>query len=245
MKKTLILALVASLLLTGLSWAGLLLVQKGPSGRTYWACEDGLFRMGTDDVYTILDANRQVTYTVMVKERRYTVTTAAETRRRMEELAKIQKALKEKFKGFGKFLGKDKEGPAPKVSLRVTGESRKISGYRAQKVLELREGRPVAELWLSKELAREISRACDYAKLEEMTEAMFPQGQGARFKAEAIIKEGQVFGFPVKTVDLKEGAVTELIKVKKKEFPRSYFAVPAGFERVDLYPQGPLPEKPF
>lgn len=259
------LLLLAGLWGSGLSWAGMLLIQKNSSGTIiHWACEDGLFRMGTDDFYTIMDANQQVTYTVMVKERQYTVTTVEDTRRQMEEMQKQMeqmqssiKALNQKFKGLGKLFGKNEpepeEGPPPepKISYKATEETTKIAGYKARKVIELQDGRPMAELWLSEALARDVSRACNYAKLEKMIKAMLPEGktlansQQGSPQGGTIIKEGKIFGFPVKTVDLEESQITQVIKVEKKKFPRYYFQVPTGFKRVSFYPGGPIPEKPF
>ncbi len=251
------------LLVTLLLWlcpivaqGGMLIIQKNSSGTvTHWACEDGLFRMGTEDFYTITDANKQLIYTVMVKERQYTVTTAEEIRRQMEALqAQMSKmsALTNKFKGLGKFFGKKKEEEkapeGPQITYKVTGKKATIAGYQTIQVLELENGQPSAELWVSEALARDVSQACDYRKLEKMMKAMFPEGKPSGPYAQGnqqgvIIKQGRVKGFPVKTVDLNEGEVVQIIKVEKKHLPRSYFQVPKGFSKVE-YPQG-MGQRPF
>lgn len=263
MKKILALTLMIGFWWASLSWSGMLMVQKDSSGDTmYWACEDGLFRSGTDEVYTIMDANKQVIYTVMVKDRQYMVTTAEEARRQMEamqkqmeEMQSSMKALSEKFKGLGKLFGKGKPEeetppPEPKITYKSTGEKARIAGYKARKIVELQDGRPVAELWISEALARDVMRACNYKKLEKMFKAMVPEGQEmpvyqkGQGQSGVILKEGELFGFPIKIVDLEGGEIIQVIKAEKKKIPRSYFQIPAGFKKVD-YQAGPMMGKPF
>ncbi len=249
----------ALLFVLGPVWAqaGMLIIQKNSSGTvTHWACEDGLFRMGTDDFYTITDANKQLIYTVMVKERQYTVTTAEEIRQQMEAMqAQMSKmsALTKKFKGLGKFFGKkqkeeEKAPEGPQITYKVTGKKATIAGYKTVQVLELEDGQPTVELWLSEALARDVSKACDYRKLEKMMKAMFPEGKPSGPYAQggnqgAIIHQDKIFGFPVKTVDLTEGETIQVIKAEKKRIPRSYFQVPKGFKKT-TYP-GTMGGRPF
>ncbi len=263
MKKILALILVVGFWWTSLSWSGMLMIQKNSSGDTmHWACEDGLFRTGTDEFYTVMDANKQVIYTIMVKERQYTVTTPEDVRRQMEAMQKqmeqmqsSMEALSKKFKGLGKLFGKSEPEeetppPEPKVTYKSTGEKARIAGYKARKILELQDGRPVAELWVSEALARDIMGACNYKKLEKMFKAMAPEGQEmpayqkGQGQSGVILKEEGVFGFPIKIVDLEGGEVIQLIKAEKKKIPRSYFQVPAGFRKVN-YQAGPMMGKPF
>ncbi len=250
MKKFLVFTLMIGFWWTGLSWSGMVMIQKISSGDTMqWACEDGLFRSGTDEVYTIMDANKQVIYTVMVKDHLYMVTTAEEARRQMEQVQSSMKALSEKFKGLGKLFGQsepkeDTPPSEPQITYKSTGEKARIAGYQAYKIIELQNGRPVAELWVSKALARNIMQACDYKKLEEMLKAMVPEGQKAPVYQKdeqnvLILKEGDLFGFPIKIVDLEKGEIIQVIKAEKKKVPRSYFQIPPGFKRVN-YQAGPM-----
>ncbi len=260
MRNNIVFWFLFGLFLLGSSFAeaGMLIVQQSPSGEELtWACEGAKFRMGNKEVYTIMDTDGQRIYTVMVKEREYTVSTAAEVRRQMEEMQKQLsrlKTLEKKFKGLGKlFGGKKEEKPqgssslGPKVTYKPTGDKEHIAGYKALKVLQLEDGHPVAELWVSEALAKDISQACDYSKLEAMIKAMTPEGQQM-----AVYEKGRprlgpfkgegISGFPVKVVDMAQGKETlRLIKAEKKRLSASYFKVPEGFKRLEVGKSGASP----
>ena len=259
MKKSLIWVLLFCVGFVSWSWAGMLVLYDQGQGETFeMVCEDGLSKFGGDEFYTIMDANRGLIYYVMPKEKKYTVMTAEEMRQQMEstisqmeEMKKKFKALGERFKGFGNIMGQDsapEKQKKPEITYKFTHEKAKIAGYPARKVLELRDGQPVMELWISKDFMRDLEKACDWEKLQKMMEKMTPRNlppQTNQAQFSAFIKEKDLGGIPLKEVSFKEGLIMEVKKVEKAKFPASYFSVPKGFKKVETglfgMPQGQQP----
>jgi hypothetical protein len=78
--------LVMLLSLSAFAKAGMRVVYKLEKGEmTEMVCEDGLFRFGNNEFYTIWDADRGLVYYVMPKEKRYSVMTVEEARQQAEK----------------------------------------------------------------------------------------------------------------------------------------------------------------
>ncbi len=232
--------------------AGMLMEARTNKGERFlWACEDGLFRMGTDEVYTIMDAKHQMTYTIFTKDRTYYATSAEESRKRLkameEQMEKMKKALGAMEKKFGKLFGGGtaetppaEEPHQPKVTYKKTGQKAKIAGYKVEQVIVYEDGKPVSEVWVSKKVGHDLGKCCDLEKLAKMTEAFLPEewkGRGGGSTVEA--DQYEELGFPLKEISYEDRYQMEVTKVEKKRLSKSFFAVPEGYKKMSYpMPQG-------
>ncbi|OAQ21499.1 DUF4412 domain-containing protein [Thermosulfurimonas dismutans] len=244
--KRIVILFWALMVFSASGMAGMVIQGRTSDGDTYyWVCQDGWSRTGTDRYYVIMDANRQVSYTVMVTEKTYYETTAAESR---ERLRQMQQSMGAFAKRFGKFFGggqaaTEAEPARPQVTYKKTGQKQTIAGYLAEQVIVFENGRPVREIWVSKKLAQDMAKSCDLKKFAEMVKAMVPsewQGGFSPQGAESMswLTKEQELGYPLKEIYYQGQRVQEVTKVEKKELPRSYFSVPAGFKKMSSYGGG-------
>ncbi|GEM_PF-3536170 len=230
--------------------AGMVIEAKNEDGKRFlWACEGGLFRIGTEEAYTIIDTDKQMTYTVIPEKKIYYASSAEENRERMkamqEQMKKMQQALGAMGKKFGKLFGGD-QAPAPeekpvKHTYKKTGKKARIAGYDAEQVVVYENGRPVSEIWVSPKLAKDLNRSCDLRKLSQMTEASLPEEWKQPEQAVSVMemKEFQELGYPLKEVSYDGEFRQEVTKVEKKSLPKSFFSVPEGYKQVSYpSPQG-------
>ena len=244
--------------LSSMALGGIYVLYVQGDGKTSeMACEGAYSRYGTGDFYTIMDANKGLIYYVRPKEKKYSVVSVEEVRRQMEaalsqmEAMKKQfKALGEKFRGFGKMMGQEEpEKKAPKISYKVTRETAKIAGYKVFKVLELHDGQPYAEFWVSDKLAQDLQKECDWKKLTKMAEDLtpknLPQVSSSEDKTPLFKGDKGLPGMPLKEVSFKEGLVMEVKKVEKKRLSPAYFSIPKGYKKEEFPSYGHQPRAPF
>ncbi|NPA49419.1 MAG: DUF4412 domain-containing protein [Thermodesulfobacteria bacterium] len=249
MKKFLLLVALSLSVVLGASplLAGILIeAQTSDGDRLTWACEDGLFRIGMGEAYTIMDTNNEMTYVVIPKEKIYYASSVEENQQRMkamqEQMKKMQKALGAMGKKFGKIFGEKQEIQPPKekpskFTHKKTGKKSRIAGYTAEQLIIYENGRPVSEVWVSEKLARDLRKSCNVEKLTKMTEATLPEEwQTSKRKMSALeMKDFEEFGYPLKEVSYEDNYRVEVIKVEKKPLPKSLFSVPKGYKKAS-YP---------
>ncbi len=250
--RKLILTLALVVAVHSLAWGGMLIEGRTGDGKPFvWACEDGLFRFGSDENYTIIDTRTQMTYVVMPQEKAYLAFSAEENRRRMEEMQAQLEKMRKSLGAMGQKLGglfgksaKEEKPRQPQMNFKKTGQRDRIAGYTVEKVVVYQDGRPVRELWVSSKVAKDMAHRCDLESLARMAEASFPaqNGEEATFSAYQI-KNYQSLGYPLKEVSYRDGTRMEITKIEKKTLPKNYFKVPAGFQQK-TYPgvgQGGMP----
>jgi hypothetical protein len=121
-----------------------------------------------------------------------------------------------------------------KISVRKTGETSTINGFRTEKVEVLADGELIEEDWVTRDV-----------DLKEVEKVMDRVAQGFSKDLRLEMKEGREIyeqlknhGFPIRTKDytLTYGLggvdVVEVRKIERKELKEEVFAPPAGYKRV-------------
>ncbi|GEM_PF-4808289 len=160
--------------------------------------------------FSLLGGIKGLIYTVMVRDRRYTVASLDQIKHQIGIPPVLQT--------------REKEGPKhPAISYKITREQRLICGYQAYKVLKLMDNEPVSELWLSPQLAQDIGQTCKYLSFKGIFREVAPV-EGLTERQKTLIETG----FPVKTVDLYEKEVIQVIKIEKNYLKDPIFKYPKG-----------------
>ncbi|WP_456434172.1 DUF4412 domain-containing protein [Thermosulfuriphilus sp.] len=236
------------LLWTTVASAGMIIESRTAQGERFlFACEGSLFRMGTEDNYTIMDAEGQMFYTVIPAEKTYYAISVEESRKNLEamekRLNKVEKTLGAIGKKFGSlFGGKDdqaqEEAPpvAPEVVYKKTGQKGKVAGWRAEKFIIYKNGEPVSEIWASKWLAVEMARVCNLRKLAEITKASVPENWSDDALPTIEADKYEELGYPLKERTSQGELVMEVIRAEKKKLSRDFFSIPENYKKAS-YPQ--------
>lgn len=124
--------------------------------------------------------------------------------------------------------------PAPKVTVKNTGQSRVINGLQAHKYEIWVDGQLLEEQWLAP--AIDLTKELDTKKMQKMM-SVFAQASGENsYESDPAVQELWSKGYPVRTVQHLNGEtlVREVVLAHKETLSDSLFAVPEGYQRVKL-----------
>ncbi|BEQ14349.1 DUF4412 domain-containing protein [Desulfoferula mesophila] len=143
-----------------------------------------------------------------------------------EQRAQAEKAMQE-------AMGPP-NAPAPKVTVKNTGQSRVINGLQAHKYEIWVDGQLLEEQWLAP--AIDLTKELDTKKMQKMM-SVFAQASGENsYESDPAVQELWSKGYPVRTVQHLNGEtlVREVVLAHKETLSDSLFAVPEGYQRVKL-----------
>ncbi len=219
--------------------AGMLLeLEDSQSGRFYFACQDGSFKLGTEEGYTLIDLQKETFYTVYPKEKIYTGGSLKELEAAMAPLKKQLQQLKNMGLDPSVFLEK---GPpkTPNITYKPTKQRTKILGYPAVSYLELENGRPVAEVWVSQKVLEQIEQSCSYQAffrfMERLRDLMSSSLGIKLLDTPEDLFQSELTGFPLK-ITYKGGKILEVKRLERKHLPASFFEVPRRFKKRSFGP---------
>ncbi len=202
-----------------------------------------------DGTYAILDLQKGTMTMVDPAKKEYSVTSLKEMLGRMET---GMNKLKEKFNALPpeqramveQMMGGKKTG-GESLEMKDTGKKEKIAGYVARKFVILKNGKPLAEYWVSEGLKKDILEEIDKSKLDEFEQAMKKiSSEGMPFansEATQIMKLEQKIqdaGEVVKEVHYARqagpmsGSSSRVVSVKKAKISASEFEIPGGYKKV-------------
>ena len=124
--------------------------------------------------------------------------------------------------------------PAPEVTVKNTGESATINGLKTNKYEIWVDGHLIEEQWVAP--AIDLAQELDIKKLQRMN-SVFAQASGENsYESDPAVQELWSKGYPVKTVQHLNGEtlVREVVLAHKELLSASLFAVPEGYQRVEL-----------
>ncbi len=217
--------------------AGMLIeTQQGSEYKTLLMCEDGLFKIGTEEIYSLINLKENTFYMVNSREKTYMGGTLNEIEEALAPLKKQMEELKKMGLAPGVFQNNKMEKT---ISYKCTGEKKKILGYKVVKWLELEDGTPVAEIWVSEKAWEKISNACDYQGfckfMERLKNIMSSIGGMNMMKAQQqdFYKEGLI-GFPLMMKYYRDNSMIEVKTLVKKDFSVSYFQIPQDYRKISF-----------
>ncbi len=206
--------------------------------------------VSTDGEYTIMDLDKGTMIMVNPDKKEYSVMSLKEMvssmqqgmqqiQDRLRSLPPEQRAMLEKMMGI-------QSGSHSRLALKDTGKTEKIAGYTAKKYVILKDGHPISEYWVSKELRQDILKEMDKSKIDDFEKAMnkismesMPfAGSEARQIGKLELKI-QKYGEIVKEIHHPQtnGQVVReaftVVSVKKKHLPSSTFQIPAGYKQAE------------
>ncbi len=197
-----------------------------------------LVRLDRDEAYFI-DTKKRTYQKIKLTE----LERAAETAQAQMQaaLGKMQKELQnlppEQRRMVEQMMGERARGsaaPAAKPSVRKTGQTKTIAGYRCEEYVAEVDGKPLLKACTTQDIAAFNQLRDDWLASQRRLGKLNPFGGGSVYEA-----FGQIPGFPLETE--MSGVHAVVTKVDPSTPPASEFEVPAGFE---LRPGPHLPNMP-
>jgi hypothetical protein len=172
----------------------------------------------------------------------------AKMRAQMEEqMSKLPPEQRAKMEEMMKSHGINQPGASKpeNLTLKATGTTESIAGYKSQKFEVYENGKLDREIWTSKDVIPDNEldpkKMADYLKeMQRMAAKFNPGKEGA---GPALNEETKVFtqiyetGFPMRSVDHwsnNSAYVEEIVNVTKADISDKEFQPPVGFKKVTL-----------
>jgi hypothetical protein len=251
------------ILFTGFSYSGIVMEQMRYELKTPGKKDKGLlliqdnkmlFKDTTNNVSTLFDFDRDQmivldhngqTFTVIdpkafVKAiEDYTKEIERMRQKHLESLPPEQREMVEKMMQKRELeSGKNGTGKIV-ISIKNSGVSENISGYKASKYEVFHNDKLNEELWLTNDL--DIQKELDLKKMSNlMTEFKKVNkrlGDDNVVNEEAFINLFANGGFPLKTVDRSFGEtvyIEEVVDIKKEDIPADNFKLPSGYKEKSV-----------
>jgi hypothetical protein len=114
----------------------------------------------------------------------------------------------------------------PGVEFRLTEETDTISGARVRKMIEMRGGKPEAELWVNSDLVPAKVREAGEKIMSALPEDHWKRGQGSPGMPEIIM----MYGIPLKMVH--NGRIVYQARILHGSSPGKSLQVPSDYKRL-------------
>jgi hypothetical protein len=240
---------------------GVLLVQRVTTGTKVTTnqvqLEKDRMRAETSDATgakqaIVFDGPKQVMTTINFDAKTYTEMTKAEAdqmgaqvsdamAQMQEAMARMPPAQRAQMEAQMQGMMRGRGPAAPKTEYRKTG-SDKVGKWACDKYEGFQNNEKVAEVCTVDPKALGFS-AADFEITKQMTEffkKMVPAG-AARNGEPFTLGTGEAGGFsgiPVRSISYDKGQIastTEITEVSRQNFPASSYAVPAGFQKQEMF----------
>ncbi|MER3445323.1 MAG: hypothetical protein C4291_00140 [Candidatus Dadabacteria bacterium] len=207
-----------------------------------------IFDLNTGEM--ILTNNEKKTYVIAKPEELFQSAqdAMAKAKAQMEEqMSKLPPEQRAKIEEMMKSHGmKQSGGSKPEnLTLKATGTTEDIAGYKSQKFEIYKNGKLDREIWTSKDVISsselDPKKMADYMK--EMQQMAAKLNPGKENTNPDLSEETRVFnqifetGFPMKSVDHfsdSNAYIEEVVSVTKADISDKEFQPPAGFKKVML-----------
>lgn len=131
---------------------------------------------------------------------------------------------------------------SPEVKVERTSETGTLLKHKVTKVLVYANGKPYQEVWLAQDisLAGDLDMKHMRSLQAKLTQAVMIEvlSQQAAVEADPAYEKMLEQGYPLKIVELGEQgepeAVTEVVRLEKRDIPDREFLAPEGYRKVDL-----------
>ncbi len=202
-----------------------------------------------DGTYAILDLQKGTMTMVNPSKKEYQVTLLKDMLKRMEtgmnQLKKKFNALPPEQRAMVEQMMGVKRSQTAQLKLKETGKTTKIAGYASREFVILKNGRPLAEYWVSDALKKDILKEIDKSKMDKFEQAMKKiSTEGLPFanseaddmmkleqkvhEAGEVVKEvhhaGQEVSIP--------GDSFRVVSVRKAAISASEFEIPKGYKKT-------------
>lgn len=130
---------------------------------------------------------------------------------------------------------------AVRITLKNTGDKKKIAGYESAKYEIYRDGKLDEEIWTSNDIRFQeeidMNKMVDYLRELRKIEDGMRGSSSLSQEAEQVYTEVFSSGFPMKTIDYPlsgNSIVEQTIKVSNRKIDSSEFQAPKGYTKVPL-----------
>lgn len=244
MKKTIFGGLLACLLLALASpalagWE--ILYQGGGMGPSAAYIQDNKLRQDMGSLSTIFDIEAETISYVSRSKKVYWTGTPQEMMtqtktglddRMAKMMGKMPPAMRKQMKAA---MGQEEEKEAPQIKFTVkkTGKTIKVAGYKCAGYEFWSQGSKVIELWVA---PIDIADELDIDRMAKMMEKMAKQGGQNPMSTPEML---EIFksGYPLKQVVFMgpQSMATEAKSVTEKSLPAATFKVPADYKKVPSF----------
>ncbi len=214
---------------------------------TSWLQDNRVKTLSKDGDIVILDLAKGNIIMIDPARKEYSVTPL---KKMISSVEQGIKQLREQFNALSpeqramveKMMGIPKAGAGSSLKLKDTGKTGTIAGYPAHNYVILKDGKPVADYWVSGRLRDAILKEIDKSKMDAFEQAMnriasqaMPFGSPETQEMLKIEKEIQKHGEILKKVqklDTGGDRLSIVISVKAASIPASEFQVPADYKKI-------------
>ncbi|MEW5912790.1 MAG: DUF4412 domain-containing protein [Thermodesulfobacteriota bacterium] len=182
---------------------------------------------------TMLNPSRKVYWTGRPEELTKQMNQAFETQ--MEQM--LKQAPPEQREQMRQMMrqqmGRGPQEPPEQVTVKSTGQSQTIAGYKAKQYLVSVNGQPRQELWVA--TVPGLGRDLDMNKLFKLVHQMNVPGR-QQWRSSPRVAAVLTGAYPLKLVDLGggPGSVTVTKKIEQKRLPADLFQAPKGWRKVEF-----------
>ncbi len=222
-KLSALLAAMIIMVFVGTAHAGWVLERTESDGKrtagSKILLDKGLLRSDTDamPVSVVFDWNRDKMYTLFHAKKMY-----------MEQKLSV---MSEQLKAQAKMMSQ-KEGD-PKVEVKQTEETQKISGFNCKKNVILENGKPIMEMWVTDEL-KDTGLMETFNRFFDIT-GVKSGGGDAILKG---MKAGSENGFAMKMVTEARGQMPKITivysRIESQKLPVDTFLPPKGYKVFNM-----------
>lgn len=216
-----------------------ILYQGGGMGPSAAYIQDNKLRQDMGSLTTIFDIKTQtISYVNTAKQVYWTGTpqdmmtqaTTGVDEKLAEMMKSMPPALRKQMKAA---MGQQKKQPKIKFSMKKTGKTIEVAGYKCAGYELSAQGRKVIELWVA---PIKVADELDIDRMSQMMGKMALQGGQNPMNSPEMV---EVFksGYPLKQVVFmgSQSMATEAKSVTKKSLPASTFEVPANYKKVPSF----------
>ncbi|HXH12816.1 MAG TPA: DUF4412 domain-containing protein [Alphaproteobacteria bacterium] len=157
------------------------------------------------------------------------------------EQRKAMEDILQHMRGMPSPSGATTAAQRPQVQIEPTADTGTMVGHKVNRVMVYADGKPYQEVWLAKDVA--LKGELDLKRMRRL-QAKLTQAVMAELPSRQAVEEDPAYeamlerGYPLKIVELGEQgepeAITEVVRLEKREIPDKEFQVPEGYRRIDL-----------
>lgn len=242
------LAILLLFLVAASAQAGWVIHEKQGPNQSVLYIQDNHMRTDAAGKIILMDLDKQELFFVDPARKAYWGGKVAEFKKFMEKtmgqmkqmLSQMKEAMKqmppEQRKAMMEMMKQNmpSKQPPPRVSVRKTGQTGKVAGYKVRKYEVVVNGKLREEQWVASGV--DVADELDPDKLAEFVEAMSVASPEDAYHSSPEVMALFKKGYPLKRKTLTpNGAhVTVATKVAEKSLSSNLFQLPKGYRKVNL-----------